>query len=78
MDSQTDTRLIRLLIGWPAIGHENIQVLLCFLRVRKVAGFQHLAPVPDHLIDIDRIDLAVVGALDINFADIFVLVRKFS
>ena len=51
---------------------------MCFFRIAEVAWLQHLALVPDHLIDIDRIILAVVGTVEIDATDIFVLVRKFA
>ena len=57
-----------------AISHENIQSPLRSFRIRKVSGLQHLAIVPYHFIDIDRIVLALVGAVVINTTDIFVLV----
>ena len=58
----------------PAISHEIIQSPLRLFRARKITGFQHLAFVPYHLIDIDRIVFAVVGAVVIDTTDIPVLV----
>ena len=57
-----------------AISHEIIQSPLRLFRISKVSGIQHLAFVPYHLIDIDRIVLAVVGAVVIDTTDILVLV----
>lgn len=57
-----------------AISHENIQSPLRLFRISKVSGFQHLAIVPNHLIDIDRIVLALVGTVVIDTTDILVLV----
>ena len=57
-----------------AISHENIQSPLRLFRISKISGFQHLAIVPYHLIDIDRIVLALVGTVVIDTTDILVLV----
>lgn len=57
-----------------AIRHEIIQSPLRLFRINKVSGIQHLAIVPYHLIDSDRIVLAIIGAVVIDTTDILVLV----
>ena len=41
--------------------------------MNKIPGFQHLAFVPYHLVDVDRIGFALVRAVEIDTTDILVL-----
>jgi len=59
------------------IGHENVQSLLRLFRIGKVPGLQHLAFVPQHLIDRDGIMLAVVRTIVIDTANVFVSPGQF-
>lgn len=60
-----------------AIRHEIIQCPLCLFRINKIPGLQHLAFVPHHLIDVDRIVSAVFGAVVINPTDKLLLPWQF-
>ena len=74
--ASTATRLA--LYRRPAIRHEPVQ---CYLRLfwpAKIAGLKHLAIILDHLLDIDRVMLAVVRAIVIDAADVFILPGQFS
>jgi len=59
------------------ISHQVIQRRLRLLRLSKIFGFQHLASVPYHLIDIDRIVSALLWAVVIDTTDILVLPGQF-
>jgi len=50
---------------------------LRFFQVAKIPGFQHLAIILYHLNDGYWIVFAVIRAISINAADVFLLVRQF-
>jgi hypothetical protein len=57
-----------------AICHEIIQRPLRLVRVGKIPDFEHFAFVSYHLIDIDRVVLAVVRTIVIDTTDKLVLI----
>ena len=61
-----------------AISHQIIKRPLRLLRLGNIFGFKHLASVPYHLIDIDRVVPAFVGSVVIDTTDILVLLGQFS
>ena len=62
----------------PAIGHEIIQNFLRPLWINQVPRLEHLTFVRYHLIDCYRVELAVVGAIVVNIADIFILIGQLA
>lgn len=60
------------------ISHDRVEFSLSALQVFEIPALQHLAVVPDHILDPNRIVFAVVGAIGINTAYILRLARQFS
>ena len=71
---RSDTGQLRLTHRRPAIGHEIVQSPLRMFWVQQIARFQHLAFVPHHLSDIDRIVPAVIGTVVVDTTDILALI----
>jgi hypothetical protein len=54
--------------GRTAIRHKSIQAFLSPLDVDQVASLKHLAVVPKHLLDIDRIVAAIFRSIMVDIA----------
>jgi len=62
---------------WTTIRHEAIELPLRLFRIIKVPSIEHLAFVPEHFLDSDRVVPEIIRAIMIDTTDVFFLARKF-